>query len=292
MILESSVYPGTTDEVIKPILEKNGLVAGKDFGLAHSPERIDYGNNRYNIRDIPKIVGGITPLCTEIASSLYSRIIRAPIVKTSSMRTAESAKMLENTYRYVNIALANELAILHEKLGVDFFEVIKAASTKPFGFQPFYPGPGVGGHCIPKDPHYLSYKAHQLGMELRLVEVAQNINEGMVDHIVTRLEQYMRGKGKQLIGARVAILGLAFKADVSDTRKSPSIPMIEALLKYHTKIEVFDPIVRSISTRQGVFTSADTLDAAVDSADVVMLITPTPTIQVSGLVEAQQISSG
>jgi nucleotide sugar dehydrogenase len=274
LILESSVFPGTTEEIVKPILEERGLRAGFDFGLAYSPERIDYGNSRFGFRDIPKIVGGITPICTQIASELYSRILRARIVQMSSTRAAEATKMLENVYRFVNIALVNELAILHERLGIDFFEVIAGASTKPFGFQPFYPGPGVGGHCIPKDPHYLSYKARQVGLSLKLVEASQHINQGMIDHVIARLENHLREKGRTLRQSKAVILGLAFKADVSDTRNSPSITLAEGLKNHRARVSAYDPFAKRVSTRNGIVVSTSDLETAVRGGDILFLVTP------------------
>lgn len=274
VILESSVYPGTTDEVLKPILESGGLRAGSHFGLAHSPERIAYGDVRHGVKDIPKVVGGVTPLCTQIAAELYACVLRARVVPVSDARTAEATKMLENTYRYVNIALVNELAILHEKLGIDFFEVIAAASTKPFGFQAFYPGPGVGGHCIPKDPRYLSYKARKIGQSIRLVDVSAEVNEGMTDHIMGKLEASLQARGKALRDAKVVILGAAFKENVSDTRNSPSIPLAERLEQVGARLSVYDPFVREISTKKGSLVSASSLETAVENAEILILVTP------------------
>jgi UDP-N-acetyl-D-glucosamine dehydrogenase len=274
VILESSVYPGTTDEVVRPILERKGLVAGKDFGLAHSPERIDYGENYRNMKSIPKVVGGVTPLLTRIAAKLYTEGLKAHVVPVSDARTAEATKMLENTYRYVNIALVNELAILHERLGIDFFEVVAAASTKPFGFQAFYPGPGVGGHCIPKDPHYLSYKARQVGQRLRLIELSAEINDMMIDHILERLATRLRARGEDLRRSKVAILGLAFKQDVDDTRNSPSIRMSERLRKLGVQLSAYDPFVREVKTEKWRLMSAETLESAVEGAQVLVLLTP------------------
>ena len=273
VILESSVYPGTTEEIVKPILERNGLKAGLDFGLAFSPERVEFGQTERSIKDIPKIVGGVTPLCTEIASQLYAKVIRARIVKVPDTRYGEAAKMLENTYRYVNIALVNELAVLHEKLGLDFFKVIAAASTKPFGFQAFYPGPGVGGHCIPKDPRYLSYKARQVGMRLRLVDISQEINNGMVNHIIERLESFLETRGANIRGSRVSILGLAFKPNVSDTRNSPAVMLAARFLELGAQISVFDPLVRKVSIVSGQLASKGDFESAVKNAKILILAT-------------------
>jgi UDP-N-acetyl-D-glucosamine dehydrogenase len=274
IIVESSVYPGTTEEIVKPILERGGLRAGTDFGLAYSPERIDYGNSKYNLKDIPKVVGGVTPSCTRIAATLYRCALGARIVEVSNTGTAEATKMLENTYRYVNIALANELAVLHERLGIDFYEVIAAASTKPFGFQPFYPGPGVGGHCIPKDPHYLDFRARQLGIPLKLIKTAQDINESMTNHLISRLENYLQEKHRSLHGSKVAILGLAFKQDVSDTRNSPSVPLAERLRRMGAEVVAFDPFAKSVSMKTGSLVSGENLNKVVERADVLVLVTP------------------
>jgi nucleotide sugar dehydrogenase len=249
------------------------------FGLAHSPERVTYGRvpgpvSGLSIVDIPKVVGGVTPLCTHIAAELYASVLRARVVPVSDAKTAEATKMLENTYRYVNIALVNELAILHEKLGIDFFEVIAAASTKPYGFQAFYPGPGVGGHCIPKDPRYLSYKAREVGQSLRLVEVAAEINGGMAEHITRKLEVTLRARGKTLCDAKVVILGIAFKENVSDIRNSPSISLAERLEQFGARLSVYDPFVREASTKTGVLFSASSLETAVEDAEVLILVTP------------------
>lgn len=273
VVLESSVYPGVTDEILKPILEGSGLKAGYEFCLAHSPERIDYGNP-LAFQDIPKVVGGVTHLCTELACELYSKILRARIVRVTDARTAETVKMLENTYRYANIALVNELAVACEKLGVDIFEVITAAATKPFGFEPFYPGPGVGGHCIPKDPHYLSYKARQVGVRLEMVELSTSINEGMNAHIVQLLTENYRIRGKKLQGLRAVLLGLAYKPNVSDTRRSPAISLAEQLTDQGVEVVAYDPLAKNVETRSGRVSSLESLDTAAKGADLLILVTP------------------
>jgi UDP-N-acetyl-D-glucosamine dehydrogenase len=274
IVLESSVYPGTTEKVLRPMLEKTGLQAGHDFALAHSPERIDYHNRKFGILNTPKVVGGVTPTCTYVAVALYKRILRAPVIRVSSAGAAEATKMLENTYRYVNIALANELSGLFEKLGLDAFEVIGAASTKPFGFQPFYPGPGVGGHCIPKDPHYLSFSARQVGISLRLVELSAQINDGMVNLILSRLEQLLAGQGRTLKGSKATILGLAFKADVSDWRRSPSITLAERLEDSGAQVSAYDPLVSSVDIKRGKLISDRTLNESLRGSEILILATP------------------
>lgn len=274
IVLESSVYPGTTEEIVLPILNRSGLRVGVDFGLAHSPERIDYNNRNYTVLNIPKLVGGITPTCTRVACQVYKTIIRAPVIPVSNARTAEAAKMLENTYRYVNIAMVNELALLHEKLGIDFHEVISAASSKPFGFQPFYPGPGVGGHCIPKDPHYLAYKARQVGMNLAIVDVSAEINQGMAKHIIERLDRNLRTRGKSLKDCGALILGLAFKADVSDARRSPALALAKHLKEFGSTISCYDPYVDSVDDADVHLRSSSDLESAARGANVILLVTP------------------
>jgi UDP-N-acetyl-D-glucosamine dehydrogenase len=215
----------------------------------------------------------VTQKCTQIAAELYASVLSAPIVRVSDARTAEAVKMLENTYRYVNIALVDELAILHEQLGIDFFEVIAAASTKPFGFQAFYPGPGIGGHCIPKDPQYLSFKARQIGQRLKLVETSQEIVKGMTDHIIRRLDCRLAAHAKAIRGSNVVLLGLAFKEDVSDARNSPSIALAEKFEELGASVCAYDPFVESILTRKGTLRSTESLEVAVKEADILVLVT-------------------
>lgn len=272
IVLESSVYPGVTEDILRPILERTGLEAGKDFALAHSPERIDYGNPK-SLLDIPKVVGGVTQLCTDLTYRLYSKILRAQVIPVSNARTAEATKMLENVYRFINIAMINEIAIACEKMGLDVYEVISAAATKPFGFQPFYPGPGVGGHCIPKDPHFLSYKARQVGASLKMVELSTLINEGMTQHIISRLIEYYSARSIRLRGLRVALLGLAFKPNVSDVRRSPAIELAEGLIEQGADLVAYDPFVKSIRTRKGTMKSTTDIETAAKDADLLILVT-------------------
>ena len=225
VVLESTTYPGTTDEVVRPLLEKaSGLTAGLDFHLAFSPERIDPGNEVYGIRNTPKVVGGITPACTEAAAGFYG-LVCDTVVRAKSAREAEMAKLLENTYRHVNIALVNEMAIFCHELGVDLWDAIRCAATKPFGFQAFYPGPGVGGHCIPIDPNYLSYKVRTLGYPFRFVELAQEINSRMPGYVVDRAAELLNTDAKPLNGAKVLLLGVTYKKDIADQRESPARPI-------------------------------------------------------------------
>jgi nucleotide sugar dehydrogenase len=246
VILESTTYPGTTDEIVRPLLEKaTGLTAGIDFTLAFSPERIDPGNAVYGIRNTPKVVGGITPACTDAAARFYGQVCDT-VVKAKSAREAEMAKLLENTYRHVNIALVNEMAIFCHELGVDLWDAIRCAATKPFGFQAFYPGPGVGGHCIPIDPNYLSYKVRmELSYPFRFVELAQEINSRMPGYVVDRAAEILNSDAKPLKGARVLLLGVTYKRDIADQRESPARPIARKLLQRGAVVSYHDPFVES-----------------------------------------------
>ena len=246
VILESTTYPGTTDEIVRPMLEKaSGLSAGIGFHLAFSPERIDPGNETYGIRNTPKVVGGITPACTEAAAAFYGRVCDT-VVRAKSAREAEMAKLLENTYRHVNIALVNEMAIFCHELGVDLWDAIRCAATKPFGFQAFYPGPGVGGHCIPIDPNYLSYKVRaELNYPFRFVELAQEINSRMPGYVVDRAAELLNTHAKPLNGARVLLLGVTYKKDIADQRESPARPIARKLLQRGAALSYHDPLVEN-----------------------------------------------
>ncbi len=240
IVLESTTYPGTTREVLKPILERGGLVAGKDFFLAFSPEREDPGNPDYTTRTIPKVVGGYDKKSGLLANALYGAALQKT-VPVSSCEVAEAAKILENVYRCVNIALVNELKILFDRMDIDVWEVIAAAATKPFGFHPFYPGPGLGGHCIPIDPFYLSWKARQYEMTTRFIELAGEINVAMPDYVIQKLLLALNQRSKSLKGARVLVLGLAYKRDVDDLRESPSVHIIEKLRELGAVVNYNDP---------------------------------------------------
>jgi UDP-N-acetyl-D-glucosamine dehydrogenase len=242
VILESTTYPGTTDELVLPLLTEIGLEVGKDFFLAFSPERVDPGNSQYNTKNIPKVVGGVTPICTEVAVALYRQRLEK-VVPVSSTQVAEMVKLLENTFRSVNIGLVNELALMCSKFGIDVWEVIRAAATKPFGFMPFYPGPGLGGHCIPIDPFYLSWKARSTGFEARFIELAGSVNGQMPHHVVNLVAESLNRRGLAVRGSKVLVLGVAYKADVDDTRESPSLDIMETLRQRGAKIEYSDPFV-------------------------------------------------
>lgn len=238
--LESTTYPGTTRELMKPILESSGLKAGRDFYLAYSPEREDPGNRNFTTKTIPKVVGGLTLTCKELARRLYSFAIDT-MVPVSSLEAAESAKILENVYRCINIAMVNELKMVFDRMGIDVWEVIRAASTKPFGYQPFYPGPGLGGHCIPIDPFYLTWKARQYGMPTRFIELAGEINTDMPHYVVHKVMEALNTKKKSLNGSKVLVLGLAYKPDIDDVRESPSLELIELLKAAGARVDYNDP---------------------------------------------------
>jgi UDP-N-acetyl-D-glucosamine dehydrogenase len=243
VILESTTYPGTTEEVILPMLEESGLKVGVDFYLAFSPERVDPGNKQYTTKNIPKVVGGVTPQCTEVASELY-RATLTTIVPVGSVRAAETVKLLENTFRSVNIGLVNEMALMCDKMGIDVWEVIHAAATKPFGFMPFFPGPGLGGHCIPIDPFYLSWKAKLSGFEARFIELAGQINGSMPEHVVTKITEALNRLKKSVNGSRILVLGISYKADIDDIRESPALDIIRLLKNLGADVVYHDPMVK------------------------------------------------
>jgi UDP-N-acetyl-D-glucosamine dehydrogenase len=246
VVLESTTYPGTTDEVVQPMLESNGLEAEHDFFLAFSPERVDPGNVTFSTRTIPKVLGGVGPRSTELASSLYGSII-ASVVPVSSTRVAEMVKLLENTFRAVNIGLVNEIALMCHKLDIDVWEVIDAAKTKPFGFMPFYPGPGLGGHCIPIDPYYLSWKARQSGFEARFIELAGHVNSAMPEYVVQRVADALNSVQKPINGSRIHLFGVAYKRDVNDMRESPALDILELLRRRGARVSYTDPFVPALS---------------------------------------------
>ena len=245
IVLESTTYPGTTEEFILPRLESTGLKIGKDFFLAFSPEREDPGNKRFTIHQIPKVVAGVTTSCQEVATSLYRQIIQK-VVPVSSPKVAELTKLLENIYRSVNIALVNELKMLADRMGIDIWEVIEAASTKPFGFSPFYPGPGMGGHCIPIDPYYLSWKAREYDFTTRFIFLAGEINVHVPYYVVAKIQDALNGRGKSIKGAKILILGVAYKKDVDDARESPALAIMNLLQKKGATILYHDPYIPSL----------------------------------------------
>ena len=242
IVLESTTYPGTTDELVLPILERTGLRVGRDFFLAFSPERVDPGNQQFNTANVPKVIGGVTPDCTTLATELYGAAIQT-IVPVSSPRVAEMVKLLENTFRAVNIGLVNELALMCDRMSIDVWEVVRAAATKPFGFMPFYPGPGLGGHCIPIDPFYLSWKARQSGFEARFIELAGAVNGAMPHYVVSLISDALNGVRKPLNGSRVLVAGVAYKRDVDDIRESPALDLLSLLRARGAVLAYTDPHV-------------------------------------------------
>jgi UDP-N-acetyl-D-glucosamine dehydrogenase len=245
VVLESTTYPGTTEEVLVPILETSGLIAGQDFYVAYSPERIDPGNSRFRLRNTPKVVGGITPMSTERAVDFYSELVDEVVV-SGGVREAEMTKLLENTYRHINIALVNEMAQFCAELEIDLWDAIRCASTKPFGFSPFFPGPGVGGHCIPIDPNYLSHRVQtRLGYAFRFVELAQEINAGMPAYVVRRIQDLLNDQSLPLRNSRVLLLGVTYKADIGDVRESPAADIAKALIELGARVSYIDPLVDS-----------------------------------------------
>ena len=272
VVLESTTYPGTTEEVVRPILETSGLVAGEEFHLAFSPERIDPGNPVYGVRNTPKIVGGLGPACASAAAAFYGKFVDR-VVQAKGTREAEMAKLLENTYRHVNIALVNEMAVFCNELGIDLWDAIDCAATKPFGFQAFRPGPGVGGHCIPIDPNYLSYKVRSLGYPFRFVELAQEINDRMPRYVAERAQQLLNREGRALKGARVLLLGVTYKADIADQRESPARPVARRLARLGADLSFHDPFVAAWDVDgEPVRNAGDDLPAALEAADLAIVL--------------------
>ncbi len=279
IILESTTYPGTTDEVLLPMFEETGLKLDEDFLLAFSPERVDPGNPQFQTHNIPKVVGGVTPDSTEVAAFLYSQIVK-DVHSVSSARVAETAKLLENTFRAVNIGMANEMARLCYALNIDTWEVIRAAATKPFGFMPFYPGPGIGGHCIPLDPHYLSWKARQHGFDSRFIGLAEEVNSRMPDHVVQLVSDGLNDDRKAMNGSRILLLGVAYKKDIDDVRESPALSIIDRLRAKGADVHYHDPFVKEIRfddahTEGGgqPLASEPLTDEALRAADCLVIVT-------------------
>ena len=276
VILESTTYPGTTEELVQPMLEASGLKAGVDFFLAFSPERVDPGNPTYNTHNVPKVVGGVGPASTELASMLYGAAIET-IVPVSSPQAAEMVKLLENTFRMVNIGLVNEFALMCDRLGLDVWEVVKAAATKPFGFMPFYPGPGLGGHCIPIDPFYLSWKAKQTGFDPRFIELAGQVNGGMPHFVVDKITDALNRHQKSVNGSTVLVIGIAYKRDIDDMRESPSLDVMALLHQKGARVRYADPYVPTLAARAwhgGFDMQTEPLTAAaIADADCVAILT-------------------
>lgn len=274
IVLESTTYPGTTEELLKPIFESSGLKCGEDFYLAFSPERVDPGNLIYKTKNTPKVTGGITPQCTEVAAAMYESILQAPIYQVSSPAVAEMEKILENTYRNINIGLVNELAMLCHKMGISIWEVIDAAKSKPYGFQAFYPGPGVGGHCIPLDPYYLSWKAREYGFHTSMIESSMMVNDRMPEYCAERASKILNHHNKTLKDSKILFLGVAYKQDIGDYRESPAIKLMDEIEKEGADIIYYDSFVPEFQehgkTRKG---AVELTSELVESADLVIVTT-------------------
>ncbi|MBB5802342.1 nucleotide sugar dehydrogenase [Saccharothrix ecbatanensis] len=268
VVLESTSFPGTTDEVLRPVLERHGLLAGEDFPLGYSPERVDPGNRHYGIRNTPKVVSGHTPLCAKHCATFYSRFVDTVVVARGT-REAEMAKLLENTYRYVNIALVNEIAVFCDRIGVDVWDVLHCAATKPFGFQPFTPGPGVGGHCIPIDPRYLLDKARREGARLGVVEAARLVDSAMPSYVVERAVRLLADEGVPVEGARILLLGVSYKADVPDTRESAAFRIVDELCALGAVVGYHDPVAGAVTA---LGPPVADLDSALRTSDATVLL--------------------
>ncbi len=290
VVLESTTYPGTTEELLKPILESSGLKCGVDFYLAFSPERVDPGNLIYKTKNTPKVVGGITPECTDIAATLYEAVLEAPVHRVSSPAVAEMEKILENTYRNVNIGLINELAMLCDKMGINVWEVVDAAKSKPYGFQAFYPGPGLGGHCIPLDPYYLSWKAREYGFHTSMIESSMMVNDRMPEYCVDRAMAALNSHRKAMNGAKVLVLGVAYKQDIDDYRESPAIRVIEHLKERGAEVTFYDPFITEYRehgvTEKGL---TELTPDIVKAADLVMVTTAHTTVDYQMVADNAQL---
>jgi UDP-N-acetyl-D-glucosamine dehydrogenase len=271
VILESTTYPGTTEELVLPMLSAGGLQPGRDFFLCFSPERVDPGNPRFQTRNIPKVVGGITPECTAMGALFYSQALET-VIPVRSTQVAEMVKLLENTFRMINIGLVNEMAIMCDRMGINVWEVIEAAASKPFGFMPFYPGPGLGGHCIPIDPFYLSWKTRQAGIEARFIDLAGYINGQMPHFVADKIQTALNDRGKPVKGSRIHILGVAYKRDIDDVRESPALDIIHLLMRRGALVTYSDPYVPSIKV-DGVELSAIKMNGEIAKSDCVVIIT-------------------
>lgn len=287
VMLESTTYPGTTEELVLPKLSAGGLRAGEDFFLCFSPERVDPGNPKFQTANIPKVVGGITPACTEIGALFYRQALET-VVPVSSTRVAEMVKLLENTFRMINIGLANEIALMCDRMNINVWEVIDAAATKPFGFMPFYPGPGLGGHCIPIDPFYLSWKSKEAGIEARFIELAGYINGRMPEFVVDKIQNALNDASKPLRGSRIHILGVAYKRDIDDVRESPALDIILLLQRRGAIVSFSDPYVHSLRSHDVVLDGQD-MGEGVRAADCVVVVTDHSNVDYSAVVRDSKI---
>lgn len=284
IVLESTVYPGATEELVADELAANGWTVGEDVFVAFSPERIDPGNEDYGVTDIPKVIGGVTEACGEQAANLYEPVFDE-LITVSGSDEAEFVKLLENTFRNVNIGLINELALTAHKMDIDIWEVIDAAATKPFGYMPFYPGPGLGGHCIPIDPQHLSWKAKQQGLETRFIELADRINRGMPEHVVNRIATMLNQDGVALLDADILVLGVAYKPNVSDTRESPALDVIDFLRSREANVQYHDPYVSDISVADWSYESVELTDELLESQDCVVVVTDHSVFDINRIVD-------
>lgn len=288
VILESTTYPGTTDELVLPALQKTNLRVGEEFFLCFSPERVDPGNPQYHTRNIPKVVGGVTPACTQLGALFYSQALEK-VVPVSSTQVAEMVKLLENTFRMINIGLVNEMAVMCDRMKINIWEVIDAAATKPFGFMRFYPGPGLGGHCIPVDPFYLSWKTRQAGIEARFIELAGYINGQMPHFVVDKIQNALNDHGKPLRNSHVHLMGVAYKKDIDDVRESPALDIIHLLRARGTQVTYSDPFVPSVRIDDGERLFAADDDAVIADADCVVIITDHSGFDYAKLVETSRL---
>lgn len=289
VVLESTTYPGTTEEIVLPILSQSGLEPGEDFYLAFSPERVDPGNRVYRIENVPKVVGGINKESTDLAAMLY-KIIVPKVFKVSSTKVAEMAKLLENIFRLVNVALINELAILSEKMDIDLWEVIDAAKTKPYGFMPFYPGPGIGGHCIPVDPFYLLWKAKEYNFDISFIELAEQINDIMPGYVVQKVSYALNSKKESINGSKILVIGVAYKENIDDTRESPALKIIPQLMRLGSDVSYFDPYVSEININGKVLKSIPMLSKEIlNNADCSLILTAHSSINYDFILQNSDI---
>lgn len=288
IILESTTYPGTTEDMILPMLEESGLKVGRDFYLAFSPERVDPGNQKFTTKNTPRVVGGITPQCTKVAKNFYEQFISA-VHAVSSTRAAETVKLLENTFRSVNIGLVNEVALMCDRLKLDVWEIIDAAASKPFGFMPFYPGPGLGGHCIPIDPHYLSWKLKSLNYYARFIELAGEINSQMPEYVVRRIGDTLNERGKSVKNSRILILGVAYKRDIKDVRESPALDVIKLLERQGAKLYYNDPYVPTIRWNDSIHRSTKLTPALLKKVDLAVILTDHTSYNYQWLVDNAKV---
>ncbi|MFR9193085.1 MAG: nucleotide sugar dehydrogenase [Anaerovoracaceae bacterium] len=273
VVLESTTYPGTTEELLKPILESSGLKCGEDFYLGFSPERVDPGNKQFKTKNTPKVVGAIGDDAREVIAAMYRAVLEGDVYEVSSPAVAEMEKILENTYRNINIGLANEMAMLCHKMGIDYWEVVDAAKTKPYGFQAFYPGPGLGGHCIPLDPYYLSWKAREYGFHTSMIESSMMVNDGMPEYCVERAMAILNRHKKALNGSKVLVLGVAYKNDIDDYRESPAIKVIEELKKAGAETDFYDPWISEYKDKGQVFKGIEKIDEKIIAGYDIIVIT-------------------